>query len=285
MAWSLQALPELSEAQFEQWSKLLEERTGIQLASRQRPFLQTQIAMRMREVGYEDYGRYFDEVVSGEQSVMEWSRLVDQLVVKETSFFRHRPSIEYVRDLLQERINNQDLSRSFDVWSVGCATGEEPYSLAMVINDCFELAALDPYYGITATDISLLALGQARQGDYTVRKLEQLKPQERQRYFRETEGGHYRIDAALRDRLCFSQGNILQITDMPVAKMDVIFCQNLLVYFRRWRRRELLNAFVERLKPGGVLVIGLGEVVDWEHQYAQRVRDKNIQAYIRSRAD
>lgn len=281
MVWSLRALPELSDQQFAQWSKLLEERTGIQLAERQRAFLQTQIAIRMRELGYEDCGRYLEEVMRGVEGVVEWSMLVDRLVVKETSFFRHRPSVEYVRDLLQQRINNRSLSQSFDVWSVGCATGEEPYSLAMVVNDCFELAVLEPYYGITATDISKPALSRARKGEFPARKLESMKPQERQRYFRTTEDGCYCINAELRDRVCFSQGNVLQIADMPVVKMDVIFCQNLLIYFRRWRRREVLNGFVERLKPGGTLVIGLGEVVDWEHQHMQRVRDNHIQAYVR----
>ena len=259
----------------------MEERTGIQLAAQQRAFLQTQISMRMREKGMDDYSQYFQQVVEGVTGMIEWSTLVDRLVVKETSFFRHRPSIEYVRNLLQDRINNGELSGSFDMWSVGCSTGEEPYSLAMVVNDCFELASLDPYYGVMATDISLPALNYAREGIYTARKLEHVKPEEQMRYFKKVEKGRFAIEPKLRDRICFSRGNVLNISEMPAVKMDVIFCQNLLVYFRRWRRREILNAFVERLKPGGVLLIGLGEIVDWEHQCVQRVSGDRIQAYSR----
>jgi chemotaxis protein methyltransferase CheR/type IV pilus assembly protein PilK len=65
------------------------------------------------------------------------------------------------------------------------------------------------------------------------------------------------------------------------VQVDVIFCQNLLVYFRRWLRRDVLNALVERLKPGGLLIVGLGEVVDWEHPEMQRTDDDQVQAYVR----
>src|SRR5690625_5513104 len=90
--------------------------------------------MRMRELGCSDYNQYYQLVIDGLSGLMEWSVLVDRLTVKETSFFRHRPSLEYVRRFIQNRINNRELHGSFDIWSVGCATGEEPYSLAMVAN-------------------------------------------------------------------------------------------------------------------------------------------------------
>lgn len=282
MTWSLQTAPELSDLQFEQWNKLLEARTGIQVAPHQRSFLQIQLSRRMRELGIKHYAQYYGQVSSGVQGMVEWSILVDRLVVKETSFFRHRDSIEFVRRFLQNRINNQDLSDSFDVWSLGCATGEEPYSLAMVINDCFELAGLEPYYGITATDISQPALQFARHGVYGQRKLEPIAPDEQSRYFKTLPGereGCQVIDK-LRDRVCFSHGNVLKVSDMPKVKMDIIFCQNVLIYFRRWRRREILNELATRLKPGGILMIGLGEMVDWTHPNLQRVADERVQAYV-----
>ncbi len=243
--------------------------------------MQTQIGMRMRELGLDDYRHYYQQVIGGLQGIVEWSILVDRLVVKETSFFRHRASIDYVRRLVQNRIDNQSLNDSFEVWSVGCSTGEEPYSLAMVVNDCFELAGLEPYYGITATDISQPALQAARQGIYNERKLEPLAVDERARYVNMLDDNRFQVSEKLSDRICFSHGNILKIGQMPMAKMDVIYCQNLLIYFRRWRRKEILNEMIERLKPGGVLVIGLGEVVDWEPPGIERVTDDGIQAYIK----
>ncbi len=281
MAWSLRARSELSDDQFVQWRKLLEERTGIQLTTQQKVLLQSQVSMRMRELGCEDYDQYYRQVTSGLPGMLEWSVLVDRLAVKETSFFRHRPSLEYVRRHLQDKINNQQLSGSYDVWSVGCATGEEAYSLAMVVNDCFELAGLDPYYGITAVDISSSALAKARQGRYSERRMESLTPGEVNRYMQRCPDGYYQVATKLRDRVCFAQGNLVQVGRMPSMQLDVIFCQNLLVYFRRWLRRDILNTFVGRIKPGGLLVVGLGEVMDWEHPEMRRVKGDEVQAYIR----
>lgn len=282
MAWSLRKSPTLSDGQFAQWSTLLEERTGIHLVRQQRTLLESQVSIRMRELGFEDYDRYYLEVTHGVSGMMEWSTLVDRIAVKETSFFRHRPSLEHVRHYLQTKINNQQLHGSFDVWSIGCATGEEAYSLAMVINDCFELAALNPYYGITAVDISNTALAKAREGRYAARKLEEVKPEEIKRYMHQDADGTFEVVSKLRDRVCFTQGNIIRPDCMPHVKVDVIFCQNLLVYFRRWLRRDILNALVERLKPGGLLITGLGEAIDWEHPQMHRVVVDEVQAYLRA---
>ena len=281
MVWSLKQAPSFSDEEFERWNKLLEDRTGIQLVAHQRGFLQIQVASRMRELGVETYSDYFSQLTDGVQGALEWSVLVDRLVVKETSYFRHRDSIEYVRQLLQQRINNRELKSNFEVWSLGCATGEEPYSLSMVINDCFELAGLEAFYGVTATDISQPALQHARQGVYSARKLESLSLEEKSRYFDLGDGDHFQVKRKLRDRVCFTSGNLLGLAQMPVAGMDVIFCQNVLIYFRRWRRREILNELVSRLRPGGVLVIGLGEIVDWSHELVRRDPDDRIQAYVR----
>jgi type IV pilus assembly protein PilK len=282
MVWSLQQAPALSDEAYDQWCKLLEERTGILLNPQQQPFLQSQITIRMRELGFGSYAEYYQRVTDGIWGKAEWSVLVDRLMVKETSFFRHRHSFESVRQLLQNRIDNGQINGSFDVWSVGCSTGEEPYSLAMLINDCFELAQLKPYFGVFATDISMPALSKARSGVYSERKLERLSNNERLRYFKDLGDGNYKIIDKLQDRLCFSQGSVLDLKSMPVEKMDVIFCQNLLIYFRRWRRREILQGFADRLKPGGLLVIGLGEMPEWKHPQLVRVRDERVQAYRRA---
>lgn len=281
MVWSLQAAPELSDTEYDQWSKLLEDRAGICLGDAQRVFLQTQIAMRMREIGHSDYTQYYERVVDGVHGIMEWAILVDRLVVKETSFFRHSPSVNYVQNHLQRRINNQQLEGTFDVWSVGCSTGEEPYTLAMMMNETFELARLEPYFGILASDISRAALAIAKAGVYPQRKVEMVQPHFRQRYFSPHEKGRYIISDELKDKVCFNQANVLNINEFPSIKLDVVFCQNLLVYFRKWLRHEIMDAFVERLKPGGIVICGLGEVVDWTNNEVERLSVDDVQVYMR----
>ena len=278
MVWSLQSLPELNDVEFERWGKLLEERAGIYMGDQQRVFLQTQVAMRMRELDFSSYTDYLDYVLDGVSGTLEWALLIDRLVVKETSFFRHKESLDLVAKHLADRLVDGAERDNFELWSVGCSSGEEPYSLSMVINDTYQWANKEPLYGITATDISRAALSLARAGIYNERKLERLNENYRQRYFTEVEKGRYQVVAGLRDRICFNQGNVLNISEMPVVQVDAIYCQNLLIYFKKWLRENIMNAFVERLKPGGILVIGLGEVVDWSHPKMKRISAEEVQA-------
>lgn len=290
MVWSLQAIPQLSDEQFVLWSKLLEERAGIYLSEQQKTFLQTQVIQRMRELGIEDFSDYYQCVVDGVLGLVEWTRLVDRLVVNETRFFRHRPSISFIGQALVNRMSEAlaasgdqvapDVKDVFDIWSVGCSSGEEPYSLAMVINDAYHMVGREPRFSITATDISRAALTIARAGVYGERKLDEVDKTFRQRYFTKLANGQYQIAAHLRDRICFNHGNVLNINEMPNLKVDVIYCQNLLVYFRRWLREHILNAFAERLQPGGMLVIGTGEVVGWSHPAMRLVKVDAVQAYV-----
>lgn len=280
MVWSLRSLPELSNTQFAAWSKLLEERAGIYLTEQQRSFLQTQVAMRMRELGYDDYGQYYQYVVDGVAGMLEWSRLVDRLVVNETRFFRHPASVDLVGKTVRDFLARSRGSVHFDLWSVGCSSGEEPYSLAMVMNDAYLMAGLEPRYAITGTDISRAALSLAKAGVYAARKVETVASTYRQRYFEKMSDKDYQVSSVLRDRMCFNQGNVLNISEMPMIKVDAIYCQNLLVYFRRWLREQILNAFAARLKPAGLLVIGVGEVVDWVHPDMQRLPADSVQAYV-----
>ena len=178
------------------------------------------------------------------------------------------------------RIAQGKVSDSFDVWSVACATGEEPYSLAMLINECFESTSMHSYWGITGMDISMPALNFARQGIYSKRKLDQVPAELRTLYFTDYDQLRTQITARMRERVCFTSGNVIDLKKIPMVKMDIISCNNMLIYFRRWRRRKILNALAERLKPGGVLIIGLGEIFDWEHPMLEPVQDDTVQAYV-----
>ena len=123
--WSMRNLPELDEEQFRLWQALLEERTGMALAKERKTFLETSLAMRMRELGLAKYDIYYEQRVNRPpaDTIMEGSILVDRLTVQETSFFRHMPTFDFIRNYINQRIAAGSLADSFDVWSVGCATG------------------------------------------------------------------------------------------------------------------------------------------------------------------
>ncbi|WNF46455.1 protein-glutamate O-methyltransferase [Pseudomonas sp. SG20056] len=278
--WALQPLADMTATEFRDWQTLLEERTGVVLNERRRAFLQTNLSARMRELGVMDYATYYRQVTDGPRGAVEWSTLLDRLTVQETRFFRHRPSFEVLESYLRERLQ-QGMTQPWELWSVGCASGEEPYSLAISAAEVLRESEHPDHFGVTGTDISLNALSKARDGQYGARRLEQLDDDLCQRYFLAQDDGRFKVVPNLAARVCCARLNVLELAKAPMSGMDVIFCQNLLIYFRRWRRREILNRLAERLVPGGLLVVGVGEVAGWQHPELIPVADERVLAFTR----
>lgn len=267
--------------QFRQWQALLEMRTGVCVSAERQIYLQTSLGARMRDLGISDYQTYYEHVTDGVSGAVEWSALVECLTVRETSFMRHRPSFDCVARLVRERLQ-QPRQRPLHLWSLGCASGEEPYSLAMVVEQALrETGQPRRDFGIWATDISQQALDQARRGVYPARRLGGMTADETHQWLVQLPDGQYQVASVLRDRVCFTRLNILELAQAPIRDLDIIFCQNLLIYFRRWRRRELLDQLARRLTPGGMLVIGPGEIMDWDNPLLEPVADDRVQAYRR----
>lgn len=279
--WSLKNTPELNEQQFKLWCGLLEERTGMMLPEQRKTFLETSLTMRMRELGVPDYDEYYVMLNTGLAGSVEWATLVDRLTVHETRFYRHSDSYDLVRDYTLNRLSKSGEHLSFDVWSVGCSTGEEPYSLAILLDELIAPDRTENFFGITATDISLAALSKGRQGIYFTRQLDELDSAVKIRHFSKLDDRRYQVKAHLRRRVCFAQVNVMQLAKAPMRNMDLIFCQNLLIYFSRHVQREIVTHLVERLAPGGLLVLGVGEVVDFRHPLARRIDDANTLAFKR----
>jgi chemotaxis protein methyltransferase CheR/type IV pilus assembly protein PilK len=280
--WTFQAPPELSDEQYARWQTLLEERTGICFLQH-KSILQKGLSQRMREVGVDDYEDYYRRVSAIPEGVVEWTLLVDRISVKETSFFREPKSYSAVRSFLAERIASsaQRQDYTIDLWSVGCSTGEEALSLAMVANELIEKSKAKIFLGVMATDISKTALLEARRGVYSKRKVDSVPDRLKGKYFTQTGANEFTVLPELLQKVCFTQGNIIEFDRAPKMAIDVIFFQNVLVYFRRWRHKEVLDALVEHLKPGGILVVGPGEVSSWQHPLMRRSADDTIQAYVR----
>lgn len=278
--WSLEQLPDMDGPQFRQWQALLEQRTGVCVSQQRQAYLQTSLGARMRELGIRDYQAYYEHVTSGIGGAMEWTALIEWLTVRETSFMRHRASYDCVARYLRQRL--PDSLRPLQLWSVGCASGEEAYSLAIIMEQALVQAGQDRRdYGIWASDISQRALDQARLGHYCARRLGGLSEAETSQWLQRLPDEQYQVVAGLRDRVCFTRLNILELAQAPIRDLDIIFCQNLLIYFRRWRRRDLLNQLAMRLAPGGMLVIGPGEIMDWNNPLLEPVADDRVQAYRR----
>lgn len=274
-------LPDLDDDQFAQWSELLQTRLGIVLTADRKPFFMSGLRTRMREIGCVDYQAYYDRLCEPYSSLPEWAVLIDRLTIHETRFFRDPDALQLLSDTVVPAFCAR-MDHSLQAWSVGCATGEEAYSLAMVLDQ-----ALDPggrtrhHFGITATDISRPALETARQAEYPVRRLAGIPSALQSRYCEPVEDNRFRIVERLRGRICFSQLNIVDLDRFPLDGFDLIYCQNVLIYFARKERKAILDRLAARLAPGGVLVIAPGDVLNWSHPQLQRIRREGTLAYQR----
>ena len=277
-------LPEMSDRQFAQWVELIESRTGMTMPSERKSFLVTSVGLRMRELGFDDYDDYYRHLVSGIAGNLEWAALVDRLTVHETRFFRDPRAVEYLVERVLPRVAGND-DHAINLWSVGCSTGEEVYTLAMAVADGLEDQRDPRHFGVTGTDISLHALAEGRRGEYPGRRLRDIPEDKRDRYCERLVGQErFRVIERLRRRVCFAQMNVLDVGVAAGLQMDVIYCQNLLIYFDRRRRDAIVGGLARHLRPGGVMILGAGEFVRASPEGLDRARDSGDVLAFRRRS-
>jgi chemotaxis methyl-accepting protein methylase len=272
----------MDDAEFQRWVRLLETRTGVTVPPERKPFLVTGLRRRMRAAGFADYRAYYEELMAGPRGQVEWVALVDHLTVHETRFFRHPPSLALIRDQwLPTWVAQAPLDQSLHALSVGCSTGEEAYTLAMVLDEALSSLPQPRRFGITATDVSQAALGLARSGTYPGARLNEI-PAAYQAAATEPSDGGFQIVERLRRRIGFACVNLLHATRAPLRQLDLIYCQNVLIYFARERRGELLDGLARLLRPNGLLVLGAGEVLGWNHPQLTRTSGRQTLAFLRN---
>lgn len=163
---------------------------------------------------------------------------------------------------------------------MACATGEEAYSLAIIIDKNIR-ATKDIFFGITATDISHSALTTGKQGIYHESKLTNIPSCLRTEYFIPLDDSFYQAKLMLRNRVCFSRLNVLQAKNAPLGKMNIIVCQNLLIYFSSDKHSLILNILVAHLAPGSLLILSISDVFNWSHPALEKINHENALAYRR----
>jgi len=279
--WQYTEVPEMDDVLFQQWVELLEIRTGIALPESRKTFLVTNLASRMREVSISDYQSYFNLIMDGLSGQVEWETLVDRLTVHETRFYRDVFTLDLIREkYLPELTASKNQPYTVHAWSVGCATGEEPYSLAMLM-DYYFLNHPEFYYGVTASDVSRAALQTGRDAIYHQRRVKNVPEDISQAYLEKVDDEHVQVTPLLRQKVCFTQINLLELTQQTSGQMDIILCQNVLIYFKRELRNQILDQLAMCLKPGGILLLGAGEVFGWSHPELSQIDYQSTLAFRR----
>jgi chemotaxis protein methyltransferase CheR/type IV pilus assembly protein PilK len=276
----------MDDVQFKHWTTLLEKRTGMHLPKERRSFLETSLGLRMKEIGIQNFAAYYQHLQCKKNGEKEWLTLVDRLTIHETRFFRHEPSLDFLEKVILPRLFESEPDRkNLQIWSAGCSTGEEAYTLCMIANQYITKLSRNRrcYIAVTGMDISIPALVTARKGIYDKYKVRHVPEKYLEHYFDELESGRFQIISALKKRICFVPFNLIDMKKTILQPMDIIFCQNVLIYFNRDRRKQIIHQLVERLKPGGFLVLGAGESLNNPHPELDKIDFPNSLAFSKKR--
>ncbi|HSR13659.1 MAG TPA: CheR family methyltransferase, partial [Thermodesulfobacteriota bacterium] len=188
--------------------------------------------------------------------------LFQELLIGVTSFFRDPEAFGFLKEQVLPELVSQEDAGPLRVWIPGCSTGEEGYSVAMILQECEEETSSSREVQIYATDIDAEAIRNAREGLYLENISSDVGPERLKRFFLK-EGTHYRVKPALREKLVFSEQNILY--DPPFSKLDLLVCRNLLIYLKPEAQNRLIPLFHYSLRSGGVLFLGSSESVGRFH--------------------
>jgi chemotaxis protein methyltransferase CheR len=245
---------------------LLLARSGIDFGRHREILLENSLRRRMKHVGARSLFEYYRMLTAPGSAGAELQLLVDEISIQETSFFRNAPQFElFEREVLPQRIHER-LSmgrRTLRLWSAGCSTGQEPYSIAVgVVENAVLTEAWDVQ--LWATDISAQALQVAKRGEYEGRQVKGVSPLRLERFFQRRSRGtgesrqhSYVVRDWARKGLRFVLGSVLD--GAPQDDLDAIFCRNVMIYFDRRRQERLIGLLTRALAPGGYLFLGHAE--------------------------
>jgi chemotaxis protein methyltransferase CheR len=247
---------EIAESEFERIRRILKTLTGVHLSCYKDACIRRRLAARIRAVGCETAEKYADFLLwDKDEPVL----LMKTLTIHVSKFFRNPDTFQKIRDEVLPTLFSacrQEGRECLRIRSVGCACGEEPYTLALILRDSFggELSRIR--VSISATDIDLHVLRTAARGVYFPESLEETPPAIRERYFRIREG-RYHLLPEIRDMVDFHRDDL--VSSESLQECDLILCRNVLIYFERGHQESILRRFADSLRAGGFLVLGKTE--------------------------
>lgn len=257
---SLASAPDLSPDDFRRVRRIAYERAGLAIPAGKEGLVRSRVSKRLRDRRIASFSAYLDTVEAEDGD--EMVRLIDLLTTNKTDFFREPAHFDFLLKRILPAVIATD--KPLRIWSAGCSSGEEPYTLSMLVRE-----ALPPQYDvrILATDICTRVIADARQGTYSAPQLADVPEARRQRWFRATPDGGGTVVPELRTPVSFARLNLM--ADWPMqGPFDLILCRNVMIYFDKPTITRLIDRFWQLLAPGGYLFIGHSEsLTAIEHKY------------------
>ena len=252
----------ISNEEFTQLRDYIYEQCGIYIAETRKYLVENRLSNRLKDLNLKNFGEYYYYLRFDANRRAEMTKLFEVITTNETSFYRNPPQLQ----VFQEKVLKAELdklraahTRKLRIWSAGCSTGEEPYTLAMILHEVLKSEILTWDIKITANDLSEAVLHSARRGIYSDYALRTTPPEIVTRYFKK-EGNNYHVDPKLKNLISFGPINLSDKMMLKrVERSHIVFCRNVIIYFDDEMKRQVIESFYDNLLPGGCLLIGHSE--------------------------
>ena len=257
----------MSDGEFQRFSAFIYQECGIKMLPAKKAMLQTRLQKRLRQLGMDSFRQYAEYLFSPEGRKTELFAMIDVVTTNKTDFFRESGHFDYLTGIALPELLRRQRSRARNrvmLWSAGCSTGEDPYTLAMVMNEfAGQFPGLD--YMILATDISTQVLEKAKTAIYNEERVAPIPEALKTKYLlrsKDKNNDAVRIVSELRSQVCFKRLNFMD-DDFGIREtMDIIFCRNVIIYFDRRTQEALLCRLCNHLVPGGYIFMGHSETLN-----------------------
>lgn len=256
---------EISDELFLQVGKMITEKYGIKMPPEKKIMFQARLQRRLHELDIHSFDEYAKILLNDSCSAGEFNQLADLISTNKTEFFRENEHFTFLNSIILSefiKVKTPSLSSQLKIWSAGCSSGQEAYSIGIQIEEFLRTSGQRFDYSILATDISARMLRQAREAIYPFAQVDELSAEIKQRYFlksKDVRTMKVRIIKEIRDKVTVGYMNLMEDLYPFQAQFDVVFIRNTLIYFDRANQLKVLKQVLNSLKPGGFLLIGHSE--------------------------
>lgn len=252
----------ISDEEFRNLRDFIYEKSGIYVADNRKYLLENRLGSRLKELNLKSFGEYYHYLRYDMGKTKELTRLFEVITTNETSFFRNPPQLKVFQDIILPQVIEEQRAKGqkrIHIWSAGCSTGEEPYTLAIILLETLKSEASSWTLRITANDISEAVLAAARKGYYNEYTLRTTPQEHIAKYFTKEES-RYTIKPQVKQLVNFGQINLNDRQALRrLERSQVVFCRNVIIYFDDDMKKHVISAFYDNLMPQGYLFIGHSE--------------------------
>jgi chemotaxis protein methyltransferase CheR len=273
---------QISNEEFFQLRDFIYQQCGIFIGENRKYLIENRLSIRIKDLNLKSYNEYYNYLRFDENRRNELTKLFEVVTTNETSFFRNPPQLDVFQQIVLTGILDQlrkKGSKRLRIWSAGCSSGEEPYTLAIILHEVLKSEISTWDIKITANDLSEAVLASAKRGVYSDYALRTTPPEIIAKYFTQ-DGNLYKINSGPKNLISFGQINLNDKEQCRrVEKSQIVFCRNVIIYFDDDMKRRVINAFYDNLEPGGALLIGHSESLHNINRAFQLEQHKGTMVY------